>query len=346
VIAAMPVDTFENVFTPQPDGVLPMKRRLFSLTAVALALAGGAVQAQTKWDLPTGYPTTNFHVENLTQFAADVDKATAGKLKINIHANASLFKANEIKRAVQSAQAPIGEFLMVNAENENAVYGVDGVPFLATSYADAKKLAAAQKPVVDKLLAAQGMKLLYTVAWPPQGIYTNKELHNVGDMKGLKWRAYSPATAKIAELVGAVPVTIQQAELSQAMATGVINSYMSSGSTGLDTKTYESIKMWYDTQAWLPKNAVVVNLAAFNALDKATQDGLLKAGAEAEARGWKTSEERNDLYKKQLAEKGMKIMPPSPQLMSDLKKVGATMLTEWQAKAGPDGAAVIDAFRK
>ena len=319
----------------------------FKPALITLALAGASsVFAQAKWDLPAAYPASNFHTENLVQFASDVDKASGGKLKIQVHANASLFKANEIKRAVQGGQAQIGEVLLVNFENENPIYGADGIPFLATSYAEAKKLAVAQKPALDKLLGAQGMKLLYTVAWPPQGIYVNKELSSVADMRGLKWRAYSPATAKIAELVGAQPVTIQAAELSQALATGVVNSYMSSGSTGYDSKTYESIKMWYDTQAWLPKNAVVVNIAAFNALDKPTQDALVKAGAEAEARGWKTSEERNDLYKKQLMEKGMKIMPPSAQLMGDLKKVGAVMLTEWEAKAGADGAAVISTFRK
>jgi TRAP-type C4-dicarboxylate transport system substrate-binding protein len=202
--------------------------------------------------------------------------------------------------------------LLVNFENENPIYGADGIPFLATSYAEARKLANAQKPVLDKLLAAQGMKVLFTVAWPPQGIYANKDITSVADMRGLKWRAYSPATAKIAELIGAQPVTIQAAELSQALATGVINSYMSSGSTGYDSKTYESIKYWYDTQAWLPKNAVLVNQKAFDALDKPTQEAVLKAAADAEKRGWKLSEEKNDWYKNALTEKGMKIIKPRP----------------------------------
>jgi TRAP-type transport system periplasmic protein len=316
-----------------------------ALPVLAACLAGGAF-AQTKWDLPAAYPATNFHTENLQQFANDVDKASGGKLKIQVHPNASLFKANEIKRAVQSGQAAIGEVLLVNFENENPVYGVDGLPFLATSYAEARKLGAAQKPVLDKLLAAQGMKLLYTVAWPPQGIYANKDLTSVADMRGLKWRAYSPATAKIAELVGAQPVTIQAAELSQALATGVINSYMSSGSTGYDSKTYESIKYWYDTQAWLPKNAVIVNQKSFDALDKPTQEAVTRAAAEAEKRGWKLSEEKNDWYKNALSEKGMKIIKPAPKLMADMKQVGSIMLVDWQKKAGADGAAVIDAFNK
>jgi TRAP-type C4-dicarboxylate transport system substrate-binding protein len=315
------------------------------LPAVALAFGAGAF-AQTKWDLPAAYPASNFHTENLVQFANDVDKATGGKLKITVHANASLFKAPEIKRAVQQGQAQIGEILLVNFENENPLFGLDGVPFLATSYADSMKLYRAQKPALEKLFATQNMRLLYAVAWPPQGIYTNRQLNSVADMKGLKWRAYSPATAKIAELVGAQPVTVQAAELSQALATGVVDSYMSSGSTGYDSKTYEHIKNWYNTQAWLPKNAVLVNIQAFNALDKPTQDALLKAGAEAEARGWKLSEEKNQWYVDQLKAKGMNIAQPPAQLSTDLKKVGDVMLGEWLTKAGPDGKTVVDAYRK
>jgi TRAP-type C4-dicarboxylate transport system substrate-binding protein len=322
-----------------------MNNRLLVSTALALALSSTAM-AQTKWDLPAAYPAGNFHTVNLVQFANDVDKATGGKLKITVHANASLFKANEIKRAVQGGQAQIGEVLLVNFENENPMYGADGIPFLATSYAESKRLSDAQKPFTDKLLAAQGMKLLYAVAWPPQGIYVKKEIASVADMRGLKWRAYSPATGKIAELIGAQPVTIQAAELSQALATGVVESYMSSGSTGYDTKTYESIKYFYDTQAWLPKNAIIVNRKAFDALDAATQAALTKAAAAAEVRGWKVSEEKNDWYKKALTEKGMKIMTPSPKLMGDLKQVGAIMLADWQKRAGSDGEAMVAAYLK
>ena len=316
----------------------------FALTAIAL-VASASTFAQTKWDLPAAYPATNFHTENLVQFAADVDKATAGKLKITVHANASLFKANEIKRAVQGGQAQIGEVLLVNFENENPIYGADGIPFLASSYADSKKLYAAQKPALNKLLDAQGMKLMYTVAWPPQGIYSKKPLASVADLRGIKWRAYSPATAKIAELIGAQPVTIQAAELGQALATGVVESYMSSGSTGYDSKTYESIKYWYDTQAWLPKNAIIVNKKAFDELDAPTQAALTKAAADAELRGWKLSEEKNEWYKKALTEKGMNIVVPPAKLVSDMKQVGSIMLADWQKKAGAEGEALVSSFK-
>ncbi len=324
----------------------PIRRLVSIAAALALCAAAGSATAQTKWDLPAAYPANNFHTENLAQFAADVDKATAGKLKITVHANASLFKAPEIKRAVQGGQAQIGEILLVNFQNEWQLYGLDGIPFLADSYDAAFDLYKAQKPSLEKKLASQGMMLLFTVAWPPQGIYVKNPINSAADLKGVKWRAYSPATARIAELVGAQPVTVQAAELSQAMATGVIESYMSSGSTGYDTKTYEYIKYWYDTQAWLPKNAVLVNKAAFDALDKPTQAALLKAGAEAETRGWALSKKKNGEYAELLKKNGMNIMKPSAQLTADMKKVGDIMLKEWLQKAGPEGQAVVDAYKK
>ena len=314
--------------------------------AIALGVALGLpAAAQTKWDMPTAYPANNFHTENIQQFASDVDRATGGKLKITIHANASLFKAPEIKRAVQGGQAQMGEILLVNFENEDPFYGLDGIPFLASSYGDSLKLYKASKKMLEGRFAKQGMKLLYTVPWPPQGIYTKRTLASAADMKGLKWRAYSPATSKIAELVGAQPTTVQAAEVSQALATGVIDSYMSSGATGFDSKTYEHLKNFYDTEAWLPKNAIIVNQKAFDALDKPAQAALLKAGADAEARGWKLSEEKNGWYLDQLKAKGMNVLKPSEQLNADLRKVGNYMLAEWLRKAGDDGRKVIDAYR-
>jgi len=318
----------------------------FPAFAVALGMALALpAAAQTKWDMPTAYPASNFHTENIQQFASDVDKATGGKLKITVHANASLFKAPEIKRAVQGVQAQAGEILLVNFENEDPLYGIDGVPFLATSYGEAMKLHKASRKALEDKLAKQGMKLLYTVPWPPQGIFTSRTLNGVADMKGLKWRAYSPATSKIAELVGAQPVTVQAAEVSQALATGVIDSYMSSGATGYDSKSYEHIRKFYDAQAWLPKNAVIVNQTAFDALDKPAQGALLKSAAEAETRGWKLSEEKNAWYLDQLKAKGMVIVKPSDQLMADLRKVGNLMLAEWLRRSGDDGRRVIETYR-
>jgi TRAP-type C4-dicarboxylate transport system substrate-binding protein len=317
-----------------------------AFAAALFAAASLSAAAQVKWDMPTPYPASNFHTENINQFVADVDKATNGKLKITVHANASLFKAPEIKRAVQGGQAQIGEILISGYSNEDPVFGVDSVPFLATSYADARKLWAASKKPIEDRFAKQGLMVLYAVPWPPQGIYSSKPLASAADMKGLKMRTYNPYTSRIAELTGAQPVTIQVAELAQAFATGAVNANITSGATGYDTKAWEVVKNYYDTQAWLPKNIVFVNKAAFDALDKPTQQAVTKAAADAEARGWKTSEEKNGWYLEQMAKNGMNVQAPSAQLKADFRKVGETMTAEWMEKAGADGKAIVDAYKR
>jgi TRAP-type C4-dicarboxylate transport system substrate-binding protein len=317
-----------------------------ALTAVTFGLASGAAAQTTKWNLPAAYALTNYHTENLVLFSKDVAAATGGKLEITVHGNASLFKAPEIKRAVATGQAQMGEVLISLHENEDAMFGVDVVPFLATSFADAKKLDTASRGQIEKKLASQGLMLLFTVPWGPQGIYAKQELNKVEDMKGLKFRSYNAGTARIAELAGAQPVTIQAAELPQALATGVVNSFISSGSTGYDSKVWESLTHWYDTQAWIPKNVTFVNKAAFDALPKDQQDALLKAGKNAEARGWKTAEEKATWYITELKAKGLKVQAPSAEFATGLKKYGEDLTGSWLKKAGADGEAVVAAFKK
>jgi TRAP-type C4-dicarboxylate transport system substrate-binding protein len=325
-----------------------MKRTYLSLAAFSLAscLSIGLAQAQTKWDLASAYPASNFHSENLMQFASDVEKATAGKLKITVHSNASLFKAPEIKRAVQGGQAQAGEVIQASLQNEWQIYGADGLPFLADSYDESVKLQTAQRPLVEKKLAEQGLVYLYAVAWPPQGIFTKKPIASAADLRGVKWRAYSPATARIADLVKAQPVTVQAAELSQALATGVVEATMTSGATGVDSKLYEHLKYYYDVQAWLPKNMVIVNRKAFDALDKATQTAVMTAAAAAETRGLAASKRVDTESKAKLKANGMQVLEPSAQLKTDLQKVGETMLTEWLEKSGADGQALLANFKR
>ena len=322
----------------------PMWKSIAALAALA-ALSAPAT-AQTKWNLPAAYPATNYHSENLIQFAKDVEAATGGKLQITVHPGASLFKAPEIKRAVATGQAQVGEVLISIHENEDALFGLDVVPFLATSFKESKKLWEVSRPAIEKKLGAQGLLVLMGVPWGPQGIYAKKELNSAADMKGLKFRAYNVGTTRIAQLAGAQPVTIQAAELAQALATGVADSFISSGSTGYDTKVWESLTHWYDTQAWIPKNITFVNKAAFDALPKDQQEAVVKAAKAAEERGWKIAEEKAVWYVTELKAKGMKVLPPSPQFKADLAKMGEQLTADWLQKAGAEGKTVVDAFKK
>ncbi len=326
-----------------------MTRHLKITAPVAIAAltlsASITLAADVKWDMPMAYSASNYHSENGAQFAKEVTEASGGKLEIEAHPGGSLFKGGEIFRAVRTGQAPIGERLISALGNENPLFEIDSLPFLATSFADAKKLYDATKPELQKVLSEKGLTLLYAVPWPPQGLYAKKEVNAAADMKGVTFRAYNAATSRLAELMGAVPTKIEAAELSQAFATGAVESMISSGSTGYDRKLWEHASHWYNIQAWLPKNMVIVNNDAWAGLDEATQKVILEKAAAAEARGWAKAEELANWYVDELAKNGMTVGPAGDQLKADFAKIGETMTEEWLAKAGDTGKAAIDAYK-
>lgn len=317
---------------------------LLSATALCAAMTAASAQAET-WDMPMAYAASNYHSENGAAFAQCVTEATGGDLEIVSHPGGSLFNGSDIKRAVQTGQAPIGERLLSAHANENALFGVDSVPFLATSFEDSERLWQAARPTIESALDAQNLVYVYAVPWPPQGFYANKPIMSTADMDGLKFRAYNAATARIAELAGMVPVQIEAAELSQALATGVAEAFISSGATGYDRKVWEQLSHFYDVQAWLPRNTVFVNKDAYEALSEEQQQAITDCGEQAAADGLAKAQELAGFYLEGLAEGGMTVGEPSAQLVTELQGFGETMTEEWLQEAGGEGQAIIEAYR-
>ncbi len=323
-----------------------MSKALALAAALAVMTAVTGASAQTKWDMPTPYPDGNFHTRNIRDFVADIASASGGKLQITVHSNGSLIKAPEIKRAVQTGQVPIGEVLVSALANEDPMFGFESTPFLAPNYAASGKLWKAARPQVEARLDKQGMKLLYSVPWPPQGIYAKKPLAGVADLKGTKFRTYNPSTSRFAELIGAIPTTVQAAEVAQAFRTGLVDAMITSAATGVDTQAWDYLTHYYDVQAFLPQNIVFVSKAALEKLDAAAQKAVMEAAAKAETRGWEMSAAENDKLVKTMADKGIKVEKPSAQFAGELAAIGKTMTEEWLKKTGADGQAVVDSFRK
>mmetsp|Transcript_15585 Transcript_15585/g.18770 ORF Transcript_15585/g.18770 Transcript_15585/m.18770 type:complete len:214 (-) Transcript_15585:10-651(-) len=213
-----------------------MKNIKLALVTTAAALALGSAASAEKWDMPMAYAATNFHSEMGVVFADKVKEYTNGALEITVHPGGSLFKGGEIKRAVQTGQAPIGERFMSAHANEAPLLAWDNVPFLATTYEENEMLWKAAAPKVNAQLADLNLVSLYTCPWPGQGFYFKKEVGSSKDTQGIKFRSYNTATATFAEELGMVPVQVEAAELSQALATGVAEAFISSGSTGYDRK--------------------------------------------------------------------------------------------------------------
>ncbi len=320
-----------------------MCRRL-GVAAIAAGLLAASSAYADKWDMPMAYADSNYHTQNGKAFAEAVGVATGGALEIVVHGGGSLFKGNEIKRAIQTGQAPIGERLLSAHQNENVVFGFDSVPFLATSFEASEKLWQAARPTIEKILADQNLVLLYAVPWPPQGLYFNREVNGVADMAGLKFRAYNSATSRLAELAGMLPVQIEAAELTQALATGVAEAFVSSGSTGYDRKVWEHLSHFYEVNAWLPRNYVFVNKDAWEALDEGTRNIVRGMAILAERAGTAKAQQLSDWYIAQLGANGMTVQVAGEQLRDDLGAIGATMTEEWLSVAGDEGRAIVDAY--
>lgn len=313
---------------------------------MASVLGGTQARAQMRWELPANYADSAFQTRNLVQFANDVGRATSGSLTITVHPNGKLFKHAAIKPAVRDGKAAIGEIFVSLAAEEAPVYGLDSIPFLAAGYDQARKLYAAQKPYLEKQLDSEGLKLLYSVPWPPQGIYAKREINAIGDLKGLKFRTYNVMIKRIAELAGAVPTQIEVPDLPAAFASGRVDVMITSASSGVQSKAEEYLTHYYDAQAWLPRNMVFVNKQAFAALSPAEQKAVLDAAAVAEERGWTLSRDEMAIKTDALRAAKIIVVPPSTELRDGLARIGATIAGEWAAAAGADGAAMLTAYRK
>jgi TRAP-type C4-dicarboxylate transport system substrate-binding protein len=324
------------------------------MTAIGKSMIAGAVvlglayqpAAAENWDMPTPYGDKNFHTANIMVFAEDVKNATGGELEITVHSAGSLIKHPEIKNTVRRGLVPIGEVLMSRLGNEDAVFEVDSVPFLATSYEDAKKLWDASRPIIEKKLAEENLMLLFAVPWPPQGLYAKQEVKSLDDLKGTKFRAYNTSTERLAELAGAVPTQVEVPDIPTAFTTGRVDAMMTSPSTGANTKAWDYVSFFHDTQAWLPKNMVIVNKKAFDGLDEKTQKAILDAAAKAEERGWAASKAETDEKIAVMKENGMTIVEPSDALKQGLTEIGKTMTGEWAEKAGAGGQEILSVYQK
>lgn len=309
---------------------------------VAIGMTAGV--AAQEWNMPTPYPDGNFHTRNIAQFAEDVAAATNGGLNITVHSAGSLIRHPEIKRAVRDGIAPIGEVLISLHANEAPIYGMDSIPFLAASYPDARKLYEAQKPALEAQLAEEGLQLLFSVPWPPQGIYAKSEISSMADMQGLRFRTYNPGTGRIAALTGATPVQVEVSDLPTAFATGRVEATITSPATGVDSKFWDFLEYYHDTRAWLPRNMVFVNKAAFDALDEGVRAAVLEAAAAAEERGWASSEKVTDEATAALAENGINVIEPSDALREGFLAIGAQIAAEWAETAGEAGQGALAAY--
>lgn len=315
------------------------------LAAVALSVVIGHAQAETNWDMPTPYGDSNFHTVNIREFAEDLREATNGELNITVHSGGSLIKHPEIKNSVRRGLVPIGELIMSRLANEDPLFEVDSVPYLASNYDEAWKLWQASREVLAERLERQRLKLLFAVPWPPQGIYTKFAVETGDELQGVKMRAYNKSSERLAELFGAVPTQVEVPDIPTAFGTGRVDAMITSPSTGANTRAWDYLSHFNHAQLWLPKNMVIVNTRSFESLPESVQQAIETAAAEAEKRGWEASRAETDAKIEIMENNGIVVSEPSEALVERLREVGTTMEREWLDRAGEDGKALIEAYR-
>ncbi len=304
-----------------------------ALCAAGLSHASD-LQAQTTWRLATGYRVESFHTENIVQFSRALDAATHNQLKVEVAANGSLFKLGDIAQAVQDGKVQAGETIMTSLVKDIPIAGADSVPFVVGSYKNAKRLWQLQRPGMEREFAQRGLKILYAVPWPPQGLYTTRPVKSVADFKNMKMRTYNQTTVRIAEMLGATPVDVAMVDVGKAVNEGRLDAMITSAVTGVENRVWGPIKYYYEISAWYPKNIVFANAKSFDALPEDSRTAVLKAAADAEARGWLASEAAAESSTRELQANGIHVERISSDVENDLKRIGERFSREWVRSVG------------
>jgi TRAP-type C4-dicarboxylate transport system substrate-binding protein len=291
--------------------------------------------------LASAYSATNFHTRNLQLFAEDLSRESNQAVQLKIFPNGSLLAPGEIFTAVRDGKVQAGEVIMSSLSKQHPLFGLDALPFIVSGYGDARRMWEVSRAEIEKIMVAQGLQLLYAAPWPPQNLYSAKALGMQFDFKSTRMRVYNPATSRIAELSGAIPVTVESNDLERAIAARSLDLMITSGATGVDAKAWTGLSHYYQANAWIPKNVVFMNATVFNQLDPQVRKMILDAAHAAEIRGWTMSEQSNQVAEQQLARNNVKVAPIDPYMRIYLDRLGERVTREWMRQAGKEPSQIL-----
>lgn len=312
---------------------------------IIASLAGALLAADVKMDLNAKYGATNFHTIGAQKYADLVKEYTKGSVDITIHAGSSLVKGNPLK-AVKDGTVAMTDMFIPFTAGGGKVFGVSALPFIATSYEDAYKLYQVSKPAYEKTAKQWNQKLLYSVTWPASGFYSNKKMESLEDFKGAKTRTYDKNSADFVNGAGGNAVALPWGEVYSALRTGMVDSVITSSSSGKDGKFWEVLTDFTKINYAYPLQAVTINLDYWNSLTKVQQEAMLKAAAEIEKAQWEAVKLEDKDALDTMAQNGMKISEASDELKKQLDQIASKMLTEYLADADEDTKQIFKEYRK
>ncbi len=326
-----------------------MKKKLaiFLVLGVVFGFSLMPVQAKTTWNANSVWPPNNHHTIGLEEFAAKVKELSGGELELIVSSGGALgYKGPELLKVVRDNLVPLSDMLISGVAGDESIFQVVTVPFLCRNFEELKLLIDLARPHFDKAAEKWNQKILYIAPWPGAGLWTKKKVTTIEDMRGLKTRTYDKNGALVVEATGGTPYALPFSEVYSSLATGLIDSVITSTPTAVDAKFWEVLKYYQPLNITIATNMVNVNLKAFERLDEKSREALLKAAAEMEEKHWAgiaaLDKEQESISNKN----GIETVPVSDEFMEALTKVTMSIREDYLKGASPEANEIVQAFLK
>ncbi|MFV0438291.1 MAG: TRAP transporter substrate-binding protein [Desulfopila sp.] len=314
---------------------------VLSALALAIGLCAGPAVAKTNWTANSVWPPNNHQTLALEEFAAKVREGTDGELEIMVSSGGALgYKGPELLKVVRDGMVQLSDMLVSGVAGEEKIFQVGTLPFLALDFQEARLLSDTARPYFDKAAEKWGQKILYISPWPGAGLWTKRAVSGVAEMKGLKTRTYDKNGALVVEATGGTPYALAFSEVYSSLATGAIDSVITSTPTAVDAKFWEVLRYYQPMNITIATDMVNVNLAAFNKLDTKTQEALVQVGREMEEAMWQKVVALDKEKEQVCVENGMEVVVPSAEFMKSLAAITEKIRTDWLEDASPEAKAL------
>jgi TRAP-type C4-dicarboxylate transport system substrate-binding protein len=300
------------------------------------------------WIANSVWPENNHHSKGLQEFAEKLNTATDGQVQLQVQTGGALgFKGPELLKAVRDGLVPVSDILTSGVAGDEPLFEVVTLPFLVKNFEEGKILNDIARPYFDKVAEEKwNQKILYVAPWPPAGFWTKEEVNSLSDMEGLKMRTYDKNGALVVEATGGTPHPLPFSEVYSSLATGVIDSVLTSTPTAVDAKFWEVLDNYVPANVTMATNLVTVNLKEFNKLDEETQEKVLQAGKEMEAAMWEKVAQLDKDKEAEVNENGITTLQPSDEFMNDLAEKTEEIRQEWLKQAPAEAQEIVDKFKE
>jgi len=316
--------------------------------AAALLLLETPSMAQTAppavWQMVTEYPQSNISGTGLATFGRLVAERTHGAVTTaTAFDNALKITSGDMLRAAADKRIAGGDPFAGPLEATDAIFGLPSLPFVVQSVDAAKALNAKARPLYERALEKHGAKLLYITIWPSSGLWSDRPLQSVDDLRAIVVRTYDNNSTEVMRAVGATAEFLPFNDAIAKLKDHKLNAILTSGDGGAGRKLWDYLRHFTPINYSVPISVAFVRLEAFAALPKDVQDQVMTAAAETERSQFELLENRNAENYARMRSNGVSIAETVPApVMAALRQGAAAPIATWKTKVPAEAAAIVD----